>query len=151
MSVRHMLALFLMGVFLLSTVPGLQAYVWCIKEEGSSALEIGAHSACTQSQSHSSQSAHHSHSGHAPEDCSTSTHEHEDNCELCIDVPLDTEFSKAPTPQFKKISPALHPPQWRELQLLRTVTPQLTCTHLPHPPPHISTSLLVQRTTVLII
>jgi|GEM_PF-2457574 hypothetical protein len=149
MIVRHIVALILMGVFLLSTVPGLQAYVWCVKQEGSSALELGAHGACAPSSPQ--ECAPHSHSGHASESCGASTHAHDDTCELCIDVPLDAKFAKAPHPQLKKIAPALHVPTWQELQWLRDRTPQLACTQLPHPPPYVSTTLVVQRTTVLII
>lgn len=137
-----------MGVFLLSTAPGLQAYVWCVKEGGSSALEAGAHGACVQSTSQ--ENVLHSCSEHMPEYCN-STHAHEEACELCIDIPLDIEFSKTPAPQFKKISAAPDKQQGRELQLLRNFNLELTCTQLPHPPPHISTTLLIQRTTVLII
>jgi hypothetical protein len=42
-------------------------------------------------------------------------------------------------------------PVWRELQWLRELTPQISCTQPPHPSPYTSTALLVQRTTVLII
>lgn len=138
-----------MVVFLLSSVPGLQAYVWCVKEEGSSALEIGAHGTCDPAPS--AQSAPHSHSEHGEDCCPSSAHSHEDTCELCIDVPLDGEFSKTSTPQLKKIAPALHVPAWRELQWLHELTPQTSCTQPPHPSPYTSTALLVQRTTVLII
>jgi len=139
-----------MGVFLLSTVPGLQAYVWCVKDGGSSALELDTHGACAPSTS--GQRALHPHSEHAQDCCTTSSaHSHEDTCEPCIDVPLDAEFSKAPIPQLKKISAAPHVPAWREMQYLRDLTPLINCTQLPHPPPYICTALLVQRTTVLII
>jgi hypothetical protein len=37
--------------------------------------------------------------------------------ELCIDIPLDGEFSKTSTPQLKKSAPARHVPAWRELLL----------------------------------
>jgi len=139
-----------MGVFLLSTVPGLQAYVWCVKDGGSSALELDTHGACAPSTS--GQRALHSRSGHA-QDCCTSSfaHNHEDTCELCIDVPLDADFSKAPMPQRKKISATLHVPAWREMQYLRDLTFLINCTRLPHPPSYICTALLEQRTTVLII
>lgn len=138
-----------MGVFLLGTIPGLQAYVWCVKEAGSTALELGAHGECAPSSPQ--HCAPHSHSDHNPECCNTSGHPHDDTCDLCIDVPLDTELSKTSAPQFKKISSASQIPQWQELQRLRDLSPQLASMQLPHPPPHVSTTLQVQRTTVLII
>ncbi|MFW6387042.1 MAG: hypothetical protein ACOC0G_00030 [Thermodesulfobacteriota bacterium] len=149
MSVRHIITLALMGVFLLSSVPGLQAYVWCVKEEGSRALEMGKHGACDPAPS--GQTNQHSHAEHAEDCCPSSAHTHKDTCELCIDVPMDAEFFKTPAPQIKKIATALYMPPWHELQWLRDLTPQLSYTQLPHPPSYTSTALLVQRTTVLII
>lgn len=110
---------------------------------GSSALEAGAHGSCAQSPPR--ENVFHSCSGHMPEYCTT-THAHEEACELCIDIPLDVEFSKTPAPQFKKISAALDKQQGRELHNV-----ELIRTQLPHPPPYISTTLMIQRTTVLII
>ncbi|MDD2556889.1 MAG: hypothetical protein PHH87_01235 [Desulfuromonas sp.] len=128
---------------MLSTNPGAQAYVWCVKQEGSSTLATAAHNPhnLPASASKSTSSITHCCTGSA---C-------ELNCASCIDIPFETEFSTSSTYQLKKM-PAQDPtPQWHELQWLHASTATLARTQLPESPPRISSTIRVQRTTVLLI
>ena len=146
-TARHLITFLLLLAFMLSTNPGVQAYVWCVKQEGSSALSASAHKS-------------HSPSGiaaavvHEPA-CSTPQYSNSLTCGFscvsCIDIPVEAEFSTQSQYQLKKIPSQAQAPQWHELQWLYDSTTALTCTQLPQPPPCISSTIDVQRTIVLLI
>lgn len=142
-TTRHLITLLLLLAFVLGTTPGVEAYVWCVKPEGSSALATSAH------KPHSLPTAAHEPGSSITQYCNSSTCAL--TCVSCIDIPIEAEFSTPSQYQLKKIPAQEQAPQWHELQWLHDSTTVLTCTQLPQPPPRINRTIQAQRTIVLII
>ncbi|MBW2475928.1 MAG: hypothetical protein JRE63_01235 [Deltaproteobacteria bacterium] len=141
---RHIVVFISLLIFMLTGQAGVQGYVWCLGEDGHSALEYAENSTCVTALSSSKQDCHVEVAA-ADNDLSEADH-----CGPCLDIPASLEAHSFRYELHKYFDTSAELPEtvWlsKSAVLLQVVTNDL----LSKPPPWISQAILSHRTVVLL-
>jgi hypothetical protein len=142
MHFRHIISLVSLLVFLLTAQTGVQGYVWCLGEDGRSALEYAAVDTCR--------------SGAQPLDQASRWEgifdflSQEKRCGPCLDVPFSFDAASRRA-QVHKIFPShIGSPATVQVSPVPNFARVFTTNLYPQPPPRISQTIHFQRTVVLL-
>lgn len=141
---RHIVALVSLLVFLLAGQAGAQGYFWCLGEDGHTALEYAAGNSCSPDARDQQRSGcHGDHIGPLSSQ--------EDHCGPCLDLPATLEVASRGTDAPKKLKVQIGTPPVIQVAPLHTFASVFVSPPCHQPPPHISHSILLQRTVVFLI
>ena len=139
-----MIALFSLLTFLFTGQAGAQGYIWCLGEDGHSALEYAASDTCGPSPQQLEQTQ----QCHGEEIRETSAQE--EHCGPCYDLPTTFEAASRRTQDRKDFTAQIEFPATIQVASLPTFARTLTSNLYPQPPPRISQAILAHRTVVLL-
>jgi len=141
---RHIVALVSLLVFLLAGQAGAQGYVWCLGEDGHTALEYAAGNSCNPDVGDQ-------HSPGFQGDQIGPHSSQEDQCGPCLDVPASLEVASRSADAPKKLKVQIGSPPVVQSAPLRTSPSVFASAPCYQPPPRISQTILLHRTVVFLI
>ena len=141
---RHLVVFISLLVFLLTGQAGVQGYVWCLGEDGHTALEYAKNNTCNSGMTSVKQDCH-LEAFTVPQDLSDGDH-----CGPCLDIPASLEAHSFRYELHKYFDTSAELPLTICFSRSPVPVQVVINDHLDRPPPRISQTLLSHRTVVLL-
>lgn len=139
---RHIVSLVALLIFLLTGQTGVQGYVWCLGEDGHTALEYAEYVTCGPGDVDADRDCH-------TGDGLTEHHLGDDHCGPCLDIQTTHDAASRRSQDGEGAPSSITVPVNAGILSATVLQQARTASLLAQPPPRISQAILAHRTTVL--
>ncbi|PLX82324.1 MAG: hypothetical protein C0617_14485 [Desulfuromonas sp.] len=144
---RHVVSLVSLLILMLAGQSVAMSYVWCIGEDGHTALEYAAGDSCGPAPEKRS----HDHHSEQSSDLSSHMSSEDEHCGPCLDLQASVDAGPTRQRDTQELSDQLPLPAIIQTPSVPAFVRVLTTSLHPQPPPRIAPSIRSHRTIVLLI